>query len=412
MATSKKTIEPQKKWWTKSLEKTGEILKAAGLAGSAEYTIKGILCDINLIFMKHSSKDSYVRKSVILNAFNKSRGRKNNLLEKILSNKWLFYSQDIDMGMDALIQPIFNMEKITESKLNALLTAITYNNFEKVKKLVPNEVAKFEKYSCCLFKEEEEEVNTDSSDSFHNPCQSVPACDRSELSTHKTAADGTAVGAAVGAADGTADGTAGAATPIISTGDANKREKENKKENRELNIEGRKDIGPLVREAENEPSLPPYQKTELDLITKQRLWKDYLANLKVDSKEMQALLNYAGEDRPMIENNFELFKFHLLNRTDFRRKDECPLTASDAGKNEYIYNLLKNSSERRNLVKHIQESIEAKRKRDFVQGKPGYPFDFFNKKGQRISGDRIVPDDAPPRPSDEHFWNGKFWNHR
>ena len=402
----KKMIEPEKSYFVKVPSRLTDIIQKSGLSGTNEYAYKGIFIDINEVFMRNCANKPYIRRSVIEEAFRRGYRLKCKMLDKVLSNKWLFYSQIIESGADALIQPIFDMNRMNEKKISSLLRAIGKGDYSRLQKLVPNEVSRFNIYSNSLFKDEE--VDTEVSLICHNSQTSAPACDGSEL-TPKTAQNELPTGEPTGEPTGKPTGS----TPIISTrvGDIENM-RVGDKENKRFNLEGKKDSGPLVREAQPEPSLPPYQKTELDVITKERSWDEYLDNLKVDSKEMQSLLHYAAEDRPLIENNFEEFIFHMKNRCNFRKKDECQLTKSDAGKNEYIYNLLKNKSERRNLVKHIQESIEAKRRREISQGKPGYPFDFYNKQGQRISSGRIVPNEAPPRPSNAHFWNGTKWIHR
>ena len=411
----KKMIEPEKSWFVKEPAKIEEILEAAGLFVNNELLVKAIYCDINRVFTLNNYAESFVRKSVIVNHYSKRRRYKIKLLDTVLNNKWLFYTQDIEMGADTLIQPVFDMAKMTERKINSLIKAILNNDYARLQKLAPNEVNRFDKYSNCLFKEEPGgsldlnlHVTNVPSTPARDGSELIPESEPKNADTHGQSTDHELTMRGQCTDHGlTMRDLARIEDTRVAIESRDKREGDKR-----FNLEGKKDSGPLVRETEPEPSLPPYQKTELDVITKERSWEEYLDNLKLDSKEMQSLLPYAAEDRPMIENNFEEFIFHMKNRCNFRKKDECQLTKSDAGKNEYIYNLLKNKSERRNLVKHIQDSIEGKRKREFTHGKPGYPFDFFNKQGQRISSGRIVPDDAPPRPSNEHFWNGTKWNHR
>ena len=151
----------------------------------------------------------------------------------------------------------------------------------------------------------------------------------------KTARNELPTGKPTGVPTGEPTGKPTGSTPIISTrvGDIeNMRvgDKENKRFSHNQSI----NKGPLV--GQSEPSCLIGCNKTIDFTDEIGLksWKEYLDNLKLESKGAQSLLHYAFEDSAFFESNFD-------------------------------------------------------------------------KDGDRMSGGRIIPRDAPPQPSPEHWWSSQ-----
>ena len=396
---SKKMIEPEKSYFVKVPSRLTDIIQKSGLAGTNEYAYKGIFVDINEVFMKNCANKPYIRRSVIEEAFRRGYRLKCKMLEKVLSNKWLFYSQQIESGADALIQPIFDMNRMNEKKISSLLRAIGKGDYSRLQKLAPNEVSRFNIYSNSLFKDED--VDTEVSLICHNSYTSAPACDGSEL-TPKTAQNELPTGEPTGKPTGKPTGS----TPIISTrvGDIeNMRvgDKENKRFSHNQSI----NKGPLVGQSEPSCLIDCDKKIDFTDEIGLKSWKEYLDNLKLESKEAQSLLHYAFEDSAFFESNFDKFKNQLWNKIVSRGKYKEQNLLSNLRKNGYIVNLLRSGNERNRLIDDIKRSLTFKIQTEFRHHREGYKWDLFNKDGDRMSCGRIIPRDAPPQPSPEHKWD-------
>ena len=141
-------------------------------------------------------------------------------------------------------------------------------------------------------------------------------------------------------------------------------------------------------------------------------WKEYLDNLKLESKEAQSLLHYAFENSAFFESNFDKFKNQLWNKIVSRGKFKDPYLLDNYHKNGYIENLLRNGNERNRLIDDIKRCQTFKIQNDFRHQREGFKWDLFNKDGDRMSGGRIIPRDAPPQPSPYHRWDfdmGKWY---
>ena len=399
---SKKMIEPEKSYFVKVPSRLTDIIQKSGLSGTNEYAYKGIFIDINEVFMKNCANKPYIRRSVIEEAFRRGYRLKCKMLEKVLSNKWLFYSQPIESGADALIQPIFDMNRMNEKKISSLLRAIGKGDYSRLQKLVPNEVSRFNIYSNSLFKDEE--VDTEVSLICHNSQTSAPACDGSEL-TPKTAQNELPTGKPTGS------------TPIISTrvGDIENM-RVGDKENKRFSLGWMDGSGPLVRAGE--PCQPTNQDKTTDkkpdecFLTAESTWDEYLGKLTLESKELQSLMDFTGDDREFLMANLDKFKQVLSNMMVLRGKNEKEELKNNYFKNEYLFTLLRKPNERAKIVDAVKKRLTFKIQTEFRHHRKGYKWDLFNKDGDRMSGGRIIPRSAPPQPSPYHRWDydvGKWY---
>ena len=412
---AKKMIEPEKSWFVKEPAKIEEILEAAGLFVNNELLVKAIYCDINRVFTLHNYADSFVRKSVIVNHFSKKRRCRVKLLETVLNNKWLFYTQDIEMGTDTLIQPVFDMAKMTERKINSLIKAISNNDYARLQKLAPNEVNRFDKYSNCLFKEEPGgslDLNLHVTNVPSTPAREgselIPENERENADTHGQSTDhGLTMRGQC-----TDHGLPMRDLARIEDTRVAKESREKRKgdrENKSFNQRYLDNSGPLVGGAE--PSYLPIldkttdKKPDECFLTAESTWDEYLKNLTLESKEAQSLLAVTGDEREYFEANFDKLKLHLSNLVVRRGKDKDESLKNNYFKNEYLYHLLRSGKERNSLINDIKRSQTFKIQNDFRHQKEGYKWDLFNKDGDRMSGGRIIPRDAPPQPSPYHRWN-------
>ena len=412
---AKKMIEPEKSWFVKEPAKIEEILEAAGLFVNNELLVKAIYCDINRVFTLHNYADSFVRKSVIVNHFSKKRRCRVKLLETVLDNKWLFYTQDIEMGTDTLIQPVFDMAKMTERKINKLINAITNNDYARLQKLAPNEVYRFDKYSNCLFKEEPG-GSLDLNLHVTN-VPSTPARDGSELIAENEQENADMHGQSTDhgltmRGQCTDHGlTMHDLARIEDTRVAkeSREKREGDKENKRFNLGCLDGSGPL--DGAGKDCQPTNQDKTTDkkpdecYLTAESTWEEYLKNLTAESKELQSLMDFSGDDREFLMANLDKFKQVLSNMMVLRGKTEKEELKNNYFKNEYLFTLLRKPNERAKIVDSVKNRLTFKIQNDFRHQKKGYKWDLFNKDGDRMSGGRVIPRDAPPQPSPDHCWD-------
>ena len=403
---AKKMIEPEKSWFVKEPAKIEEILEAAGLFVNNELLVKAIYCDINRIFSLKNYSDSFIRKSVIVNHYSKRRRYKIKLLDTVLDNKWLFYKQEIEMSTDTLIQPVFDMTKMTERKINKLINAITNNDYARLQKLAPNEVNRFDIYSNCLLKEEPGgslDVNLHVTN-----VPSTPARDGSELipeneheknaidcqrTVNSLSTDCQCVDNALSTHCLARIEDTRVAIESREKREGDKRFSQSKEENRTL-------LG------ETESGLLSCSDKKTDFETdKAGTFEEYVNGLKLESKEVESLFDFAGDEAEYLRANFDKFKLKLINRSKLLGKDKELDDLSHYRKNLYLYNLLRNPAFRNELINQIKQIQTFKIQNDFRHQREGFKWDLFNKDGDRMSGGRIIPRDAPPQPSPDHCWD-------
>ena len=230
---------------------------------------------------------------------------------------------------------------------------------------------------------------------------SAPACDGSEL-TPKTAQNelptgeptGKPTGEPTGEPTGKPTGKPTGSTPIISTrvGD---------KENMRVGDKENKRFNPSKEEnrtllGETEAGLLSFSDKKIDLETdKGGTFEEYVNGLKLESKEVESLFDFAGDEAEYLRANFDKFKLKLINRSKLLGKDKELDDLSHYRKNLYVFNLLRKPAFRNELIDDIKRSQTFKIQTEFRHHRKGYKWDLFNKDGDRMSRGRIIPRDAP-----------------
>ena len=388
---SKRSINTDKSWWAKTPNRELELLELAGLTGGHKYDFSGHYGEAMKVYYNKKQNSAYIQKSVIMKTM-KIRPRRSTTINKVLSNPWLFYTMPLHENSDVLLQPIFDMTKMTETRFNNMLKAVYEQNMKKLLKLCPNILPTPEEYSKGLYSEEEMSDRIDLGNAAKTERQEAvarQAIDRREPVSRQPR------------------DTQNDQSLIIGT----RRDIEGEKEieieieNKSYNQNQSINKDPIVERTEPSCLIDCDKKIDFTDEIGLKSWKDYLDNLKLDSKEAQCLLNYAYGDSAFFESNFDKFKEKLWNIVQSRGKYKEQNLLSNFRKNGYIVNLLRNGNERNRLIDDIKRSQTFKIQNDFRHQKEGYKWDLFNKDGDRMSGGRIIPRDAPPQPSPYHRWN-------
>ena len=387
---SKRSINTDKSWWAKTPNRESELLELAGLTGAHKRDFSGHYGEAMKVYYNKKQNSAYIQKSVIMKTM-KIIPRRSKTINKVLSNPWLFYTMPLHENSDVLLQPIFDMTKMTETRFNNMLKAVYEQNMKKLLKLCPNILPTPEEYSKGLYSEEEMSDRIDLGNAAETECQEAvarQAIDRREPVSRQPR------------------DTQNDQSLIIGTRRDIEGEKE--KENKSYSQRYLDNSGPLVGETEsNYLSILDKTTDKADecFLTAESTWDEYLKNLTLESKEAQSLLAVTGDDREYFEANFDKLKSHLSNLVVRRGKDKDESLKNNFYKNEYLYNLFRSGNERSKIIDGIKRSQTFEIQNDFRYHREGYKWDLFNKDGDRMSGGRIIPRDAPPQPSPEHWWN-------
>ena len=392
---SKRKINTDKSWWAKSPNRELELLELAGLTGGHKYDFLGHYGQAMKVFYNKKQNSAYIQKSVIMKTM-KISPRRSTTINKVLSNRWLFYTMPLHKNSDVLLQPIFDMTKMTETKFNNMLKAVYEQNMEKLLKLCPNILPTPDQYSKGLYSEEEMSDKTNLENDAETECHETVA--RQSLDGQETV---------------TRPSRDTQNDQSLLKGTQRDKERESKSEKENQSFSQSKEVNRnLLEETETDFLSFSDKKTDYKTDSGETL-EDYVNGLKLGSKEVDSLFDFAGDEAEFFRSNFDKFKLKFMNRAKLLGKDKELDGQSQEKKNLYLYNVLRKPAFRKELVKDIKESLVFKIQSEFRYHKEGYKWDLFNKDGDRMSQGKIIPRDAPPQPSPEHFWDFDYnmWVH-
>ena len=341
------------------------------------------------VFYNKKQNSAYIQKSVIMKTM-KISPRRSTTINKVLSNRWLFYTMPLHKNSDVLLQPIFDMTKMTETKFNNMLKAVYEQNMEKLLKLCPNILPTPDQYSKGLYSEEEMSDKIDLENAAETECHETVA--RQSLDGQETVTR-------------PSRDTQNDQSLLKGTQRVKERESKSEKENKSFS-QSKEVNRNLLEETETDFLSFSDKKTDYKTDSGETL-EDYVNGLKLGSKEVDSLFDFAGDEAGFFQSNFDKFKLKFMNRAKLLGKDKELDGQSHEKKNLYLYNVLRKPAFRKELVKDINESLVFKIQTEFRFHKEGYKLDLFNKDGDRMSQGEIIPRNAPPLPSPDHYWDFK-----
>ena len=134
---------------------------------------------------------------------------------------------------------------------------------------------------------------------------------------------------------------------------------------------------------------------------------DFLSSLQADSVEGSDLLAGCPEHEKFFGAHFEELKEAYRRRVSTTGNYEEYKLATYQKQIGYFSNCLANSKVANYLVKEIEKELRNKVQAQNANSK--YPYETILEDGRRMCCGKIIPGDAPARPSNRAKWTGQGW---
>ena len=131
----------------------------------------------------------------------------------------------------------------------------------------------------------------------------------------------------------------------------------------------------------------------------------FLARLKPDDFDARRILEACGANRRFFTDNFDKLKTALFEWSKLHGKPDSPDERNIA---TYFVSCMGLNQVNKKIFSRVEEL--AKSASRYHKGNdPNYPYDLYDKDGQRVSQGKVIPQDAPPKPTRTSIWENGRW---
>ena len=315
-------------------------------------------------------------------------------IDKIINQKWLFYVYPAGgESDDSIVQPLFDMSRMTPKLYVKAIRAVEYNDYCELTKLIPlrmrSENCKTAGDAC------EAGALQDSADVPQERCADDDSYENSQRGAQQGMEQGAQQGMERDTLRGTEHGT---------SGDNNMYARLDKRQ--ETRDKRKKEMSSSKTMTTKKISSSSSDENKFNNFSREKALDDCLAEMDVGSFEAQEILAKCAAHRQFYTDNFKFLKIAFRNWCVMKGKpDKC--TPEDI-RTYFAYVM---ASPR--MEKLIFDDVEQKQRRAankyHVSTDPRYPYDLLNEQGLRVSQGKVIPQDAPPKPTRTAIWMDGGW---
>ena len=341
--------------------------------------------------------------------------------ETIIDSKWLFYKIPIKgYRKDYIIQPIFDTSRLTPQQYSQAVEALREGDYNSLMKIVPpkkrpdmeeqelpiniengDAPASITNTSISIFLSSKEGSDREAaapqtkSETITNEAET--AAETAAVPADKTAAETAAETAVV-----PADKTAAETSPhnIMYSRLDKKQETRDKKQ--DINsCRRRNNIEPVV----GEQTAGETTTTENKNFNLKTSLERFFNGLTPESDDGQRILGAAGDNRRFYADNFDKLKRALQEHAVSQNR---PKSVDNDEIVRYLQYCLEHRRVRQKIFDRV-EQLARSNNQYHVSTDPRYPYDVLNEQGLRVSQGKVIPQDAPPKPTRTSIWVDGDW---